>query len=229
MNNKTFQLVLASASPRRKDLLEKAGFHFHVFSVKVSENLEKNLTVDEQILQIARRKAWATALSYQSTKNQPFVVLAADTMVTLGEELLGKPVDTIQAHDFLRRLSGQTHEVKTAVVMLESFAPGLKPSLSISQIENNVGDHLYAEGKISLNLKQIIETTKVTFRHLSDREIEEYIASGEPMDKAGAYGIQGAAGNFVEKINGSFDNVVGLPIEKVKKLLQKGNWKIHDV
>ncbi len=229
MNHKKFQLVLASASPRRKDLLEKAGFHFHVFSVKVSENLEKNLTVDEQILQIARRKAWATALSYQSTKNQPFVVLAADTMVTLGQELLGKPVDTVQAHDFLRRLSGQTHEVKTSVVLFESFAPGQKPSLSISQIEKNEGDLLLSQNKLILNMKQIIETTRITFRHLSDREIEEYIASGEPMDKAGAYGIQGSAGNFVEKINGPFDNVVGLPIEKVKKLLQEGNWDIHDV
>lgn len=232
MSHKKFQLVLASASPRRKDLLEKAGFHFHVFSVNVSENLEKNLTVDEQILQIARRKAWASTLSYRSTKNQPFVVLAADTMVGLDDELLGKPANEAQAFDFLRRLSGHTHQVKTAIVAIEGFSNELRPQLTLSQIENNQAEEIVQQWaqqhNHSFKMKQDLETTHVTFRQLSDREIHEYIASGEPMDKAGAYGIQGSAGAFVAKIQGPYDNVVGLPVEKVRRLLREGDWDLLD-
>lgn len=194
------KLILASESPRRKDLLLKAGFSFHVFSVKVSESLEKNLTVDEQILKIAHRKAMASLETYKPLKDETFLILAADTMVVLDGEPLGKPQDMNQAIDYLRRLSGHTHQVKTAVILMEG-----NPQCP--------------------NLRQGLETTEVTFRPLSEKEIQEYVATGEPMDKAGAYGIQGAAGQFVEKIKGPFDNVVGLPIELVHKLLKEGAWK----
>lgn len=171
-------LILASESPRRKDLLARAGFFFHVFSVKVSESLEKNLTVDEQILLIARRKAEASLQAYKPLKNEAFLMLSADTMVILDGEPLGKPQDEAQAFDYLSRLSGRAHQVKTAVVLVEGpVAPG----------EN-------------LIMRQAIETTQVIFRHLSEKEIREYISTGEPLDKAGAYGIQGLGGNFVEKI-----------------------------
>jgi septum formation protein len=201
-------LILASESPRRKDLLARAGFFFHVFSVKVSENLEKNLTVDEQILLIARRKAEASLRSYKSLKNEPFLMLAADTMVILDGEALGKPSSPDQAFDYLVRLSGRAHEVKTAVVLAEGPV---------------------SEGVLSQNLKlrQAIETTQVHFRPMSEREIREYIESGEPMDKAGAYGIQGLGGQFVEKITGAFDNVVGLPMDLVHRLFREGGWKIR--
>jgi septum formation protein len=206
------ELVLASESPRRKDLLARAGFSFHVFSVKVSENLEKNLTsklsLDEQILWIARRKAEASVRAYKPLKNQPFLILAADTLVILDGKALGKPENSDQAFQFLKELSGRTHEVKTAVVLVEG---PVSPDVGIENLK--MGQ--------PLKLSQKVETTTVHFRHLSDREIREYIESGEPMDKAGAYGIQGLGGAFVEKIVGPFDNVVGLPVDTVKKMLHE--------
>lgn len=206
------QLVLASESPRRKDLLERAGFSFHVFSVKVSEQLEKNLTdklsLDEQIIEIAKRKALASLKAYKSSKDQGFLILAADTMVILDRTPLGKPESEEQAYRFLKDLSGREHEVKTAVILAEG-------PVSFSGLS---ADHLI--------LRQGIDTTRVLFRHLSDKEIREYIQTKEPMDKAGAYGIQGLGGNFVEKFVGAHDNVVGLPIEVVKKLLNEGRWKV---
>lgn len=198
-------LILASESPRRKDLLERAGFFFHVFSVKVSENLEKNLTVDDQILAIARRKAEASLKLYKPLKNEPFLILAADTMVILDNVPIGKPANEDQAFEFLSRLSGRVHEVKTAVVLIEGPVD--------------------ASGR--LNLRQAIETTQVHFRPLSEREIREYIMTGEPLDKAGAYGIQGLGGNFVEKFVGAYDNVVGLPIETVRRLIREGQWELR--
>jgi septum formation protein len=202
-------LILASESPRRKDLLARAGFSFHVFSVKVSENLEKNLTVDQQIIAIARRKAEASLRSYKASKPEPFLMLAADTMVILNGEPLGKPQTTDQAFDYLSRLSGRSHEVKTAVVLVEG------PISQDAASEN-------------LKMRQSIDTTQVFFRHLNEREIREYIESGEPMDKAGAYGIQGLGGQFVEKITGAFDNVVGLPIDLVHRMIHEGGWKLKN-
>jgi len=201
-------LILASESPRRKDLLARAGFSFHVFSVKVSENLEKNLTVDEQILAIARRKAEASLRSYKSSKPESFLMLAADTMVILDGQPLGKPETADQAFDYLSRLSGRGHEVKTAVVLVEGPITGDVSSAN-------------------LKMRQAIDTTQVFFRHLSEREIREYIESGEPMDKAGAYGIQGLGGQFVEKITGAFDNVVGLPMDLVHRMLHESGCKLR--
>lgn len=203
------QLILASESPRRKDLLQKAGFFFHVFSVKVSENLDKNLTLDEQIITIARRKAEAAVQSFKPLKSQNFIFLSADTMVIHDGEPLGKPQNPKQAAEFLGRLSGTDHLVKTSVVLIEAL-PLVRGSLSLRQSR-------VIEG---------IETTKVIFKHLSDKQIKEYIASGDPMDKAGAYGIQGGGGLFVEKIVGPFDNVVGLPMDLTKKLFTKLNIQL---
>ncbi len=230
-------LILASESPRRKDLLARAGFFFHVFSVKVSENLEKNLTVDEQILAIARRKADASLRSYKTLKSEPFLMLAADTMVILGGEPLGKPSGPDQAFDYLSRLSGKMHEVKTAVVLVEGpVEDGLTlENLRMRQPKVSSGSQR-TSGPVSttnsagvtseISYVEAIETTQVFFRHLSDREIREYIQTGEPLDKAGAYGIQGLGGNFVEKIIGTFDNVVGLPMEVVHRLIRQGEWQV---
>jgi predicted house-cleaning NTP pyrophosphatase (Maf/HAM1 superfamily) len=254
-------LILASESPRRKDLLARAGFFFHVFSVKVSENLEKNLTVDEQILAIARRKAEASLRSYKTLKSEPFLMLAADTMVILGGEPLGKPSGPDQAFDYLSRLSGKVHEVKTAVVLVEGPVAGdvtlenlrmRQPDSGLSSASGLIAASGSSSGSVantgsSSGLKsnsgsgsgrgsvdaasefsyvEAIETTQVFFRHLSEREIREYIQTGEPLDKAGAYGIQGLGGNFVEKIIGTFDNVVGLPMEVVHRLIRKGQWQV---
>lgn len=195
-----YQLVLASESPRRRQLLEKAGFIFDVVSVKVSEIPDKNLNVNEQILDIAGRKAQAAFSLLKSSRKQPFVVLSADTEVIYGGGPLGKPADEKDAFRLLRLLSGQTHEVKTAMCLIES-----ENSRLVSQIE----------------------TTEVVFRDLSDREILDYIATGEPLDKAGAYGIQGLGREFVEKFVGSFDNVVGLPVKVVQQLLSREGWELQ--
>lgn len=220
-NPKKIQLILASESPRRKDLLLKAGFSFHVFSVKVSEQLDKDLidklTLDEQILEIARRKAFGSLAAYKPSKELPFLILAADTMVLLEQQSLGKPRDEEQAAEFLASLSGRTHEVKTAVVLVE----GPASTETLSKLSESPTGRLP-----DLKMRQFVETTKVIFKHLSARDIREYIMTGEPMDKAGAYGIQGVGGNFVEKFVGSYDNVVGLPIEVVRRLISDGDWAL---
>jgi len=187
-------LILASESPRRKQLLMEAGFSFDVIPLKVSEIPDKNLNVNEQILDIARRKSRAAYEHLKALYPQGFIVIAADTEVIFGDSPLGKPLNREDAFRILRLLSGKIHEVKTAVSMMES------PSgREVSQIE----------------------TTKIFFKSLSDEEIWTYIQTGEPMDKAGAYGIQGLGGRFVEKFEGSFENVVGLPIPVVRNLLAK--------
>ncbi|UXR64974.1 Maf family protein [Bdellovibrio bacteriovorus] len=187
-------LILASESPRRKQLLSEAGFSFDVVPVKISEIPNKNLNVNEQILDIARRKARAALPLLKASRTEPFIVLTADTEVIFGGGPLGKPQDREDAFRILRLLSGKYHEVLTAVCLVES-----------------------SSGKELSH----VETTKVYFKNLSDAEIWTYIDTGEPMDKAGAYGIQGQGRAFVEKIDGPFDNVVGLPVEAVKNLLSK--------
>lgn len=187
-------LILASESPRRKQLLKEAGFSFDVVSVKVSEIPDKNLNATEQILDIARRKARAAFAHLKSSKLQEFTLISADTEVIHEGQLQGKPADKDDAFKMLSRLSGKMHLVQTGVCVIDSTT-----GKELSQIE----------------------TTKVFFKSLTDQEIWTYIESGEPMDKAGAYGIQGLGGKFVEKYEGPFDNVVGLPVQLVKDLLAK--------
>jgi septum formation protein len=193
------QLILASQSPRRSEILKKAGYQFVSFPVYVSEIPNKNLSLDEQILDIAGRKAKAV-FELLKMKEPPVtegVVLTADTMVCYGSIALGKPENQKAAFDYLRLLSGKKHQVKTAVFLMDL----------------GTGDHL-----------SHIETTEVYFKNLTDSEIEEYIATGEPMDKAGAYAIQGIGAKFVEKFEGDFDNVVGLPLHAIEKLFRLKGW-----
>ncbi|MBX3032724.1 MAG: septum formation protein Maf [Bdellovibrionaceae bacterium] len=193
-------LILASESPRRKELLQNAGFRFQVVPVKVSEIPDKNLNVNEQILEIAGRKARAAFEDLRGRFKEPFVVLAADTEVILDDGPLGKPSSPEDAVRTLKNLSGRVHEVITAVWMIDS-----------------------SSGKAVSHL----ETTKVFFRTLSETEIRDYVATGEPMDKAGSYGIQGLGGRLVERIEGDFQNVVGLPVGAVKKMIQQNDWSFR--
>lgn len=193
-----YQIILASESPRRRQLLSEAGFSFNVVPVKVSEIPDKNLNINAQILDIAARKARAAFAqlmsSVQDSNSQPFIVISADTEVIHDDRPMGKPESPEDACRMLRLLSGKPHDVKTAVVMIES-----------------VGSKVLSR----------IETTQVYFRNLSEKEILDYVATGEPMDKAGAYGIQGQGRVLVEKFVGPFDNVVGLPVQLVKTMLQE--------
>lgn len=183
------QLILASASPRRQELLRRAGFDFEVRPSKVEEARRGDETAEE----FARRAAREKALAVAASAPQGDLVLAADTAVVVKEEILGKPAGPDDAARMLRLLSGLTHRVITGVCLVR--AP--------NQMEA---------------LKQ--ETTFVTFRTLDEQEIRDYVRSGEPLDKAGAYGIQGLASKFVTRIEGCYFNVVGLPVYLVYELLK---------
>ena len=175
-------------------MLQNAGFQCTVFPIKVSEQLKKNLNLEAQIKDLAERKNEAAVEGLNSLKTQDFLVLTADTMVVIDNEALGKPDDQKQAELFLTRLSGRSHDVKTAICVYSK-----SKNKRICEIQN----------------------TKVFFRPILRQEILDYISSGEPMDKAGAYAIQGGASKFVEKIVGPYDNVVGLPVELLKSILIK--------
>lgn len=183
------RLILASASPRRQELLRNAGFDFEARASGLEEARRSGETAEGFALRAAREKALAVAASAASDS----LVLGADTVVVVNDTLLGKPADSDDAARMLRLLSGTTHRVITGVCLVR--APG--------QIEGSRR-----------------ETTRVTFRPLDDREIRDYVSSGEPFDKAGAYGIQGLASKFVTRIEGCYFNVVGLPVALVHEMLK---------
>jgi septum formation protein len=181
-------LILASASPRRAELLASAGFDFEVTPADVDESVHPG----EDPAQYALRVATAKAV-HVSTRPQPTsggVILAADTVVVADGRMMGKPVDDADAESMLRQLSGVVHDVLTAVVLLEN-------------------------GRARFEVVR----TKVHFVPLTDADIRWYIATGEPMGKAGGYAIQGRAARFIDWIEGSWSNVVGLPIASVCRLL----------
>ena len=184
-------MILASASPRRAELLGAAGFRFAVAPADVDETPQAGEKPDVYALRVARDKA-ATATAALAERRT--VVLAADTVVAVDGQILGKPVDGDDAARMLRLLSGRTHEVYTAVVVRDG------------EIEQHA-----------------VVTTRVRFQPLSDLEIAWYVASGEPDGKAGAYAIQGLGARFVEWLEGSWSNVVGLPIATVYRLLDGRN------
>lgn len=188
------KIFLASSSPRRKELLEKAGVQFLTFPVKVSEFLDKNLNIDEAVKNIARTKAYAALEEAKSLKTKDILFISSDTVVVLGDKILGKPKNVEEAFEFLKLLSSNTHEVKTSVCILDS-----ETSKEICEIESSF----------------------VTFRELSDVEIHSYIKTGSPMDKAGAYGIQDIGKTFIKSLNGNLDNVMGLPVERVLRILRE--------
>ncbi len=194
-----YQLVLASESPRRKQLLEKAGFDFRVCPSKISEILDKSLNVNEQILDLARQKARTVFSSLKASMNGPYIVLGSDTEVIFEGQTLGKPSDPDDAYRILRSLSGNQHTVITAICMIES---------------------LYGQESCEYELSQVV------FKSLSEEKIWSYIQSGDPMDKAGAYGIQGPGRELVDHFEGTLENIMGLPIDRVKSILQKNSWKI---
>jgi septum formation protein len=194
------KLILASQSPRRKTILSEAGFKYIDLPVNVSEIPDKNLNLDEQILKIAQDKAFACLELNKHLKNQDFLILSADTMVIIDQDTLGKPQDFNEAKTFLQRLSGRSHLVKTGLFLINCRT--LEQAMSL-------------------------ETTEVFFRKLSEKEIEDYIQTGEPMDKAGAYGIQSLGRAFVVRIEGQLDNVIGLPMQTFKDLLEKTQWQVN--
>ena len=199
-NIMTYDIVLASASPRRRELLGQAGARFRMHAVDVDESLDERYASDpvEAVKRLAERKA-AAAVEELVTPDYDgtLVVLGSDTMVVLRGEIFGKPCDAADAERMLRALSGCGHDVHTAVSVWMVHAP--------------------AGQDLSLAYRTFVDTTYVYFRDLADDEIASYIATGEPFDKAGAYGIQGGAGVFVDHIEGSLDTVIGLPVERLRR------------
>ena len=183
------EIILASQSPRRKELLERMGIRtFTVMDSGVDEHEEELLPPEELVCRLSERKAEAVAQRAPAGA----VVIAADTVVSLDGAILGKPADKLEAFRMLSTLSGVRHQVYTGVTVMRD---GEK------QIEH--------------------ETTDVTFRELSEEEIEHYLATGEPMDKAGAYGIQGYGALLVERIEGDYYNVMGLPVCRLGQMLRR--------
>ncbi len=187
-------LVLASASPRRRELLLNAGIPFTVQIPNVSEEAEPREDAATYVQRIAEKKASAVSAAAED------LVLAADSVVSLNGAILGKPASFAEAAMMLKALSGNTHEVLTGICL--RF--GQRSIVDLSR-------------------------TQVTFLPLSEEDIGEYVRSGEPMDKAGAYGIQGIASRFVHSIQGCYFNVVGLPVSLVCQRMADLGWSIDDL
>ena len=180
------KLILASQSPRRRELLGLLGIPFEIRVPNADETMDPTGEPAQQVALVSRRKAEATP------REEDAVVIAADTIVVCDGKILGKPKDPEDAARMLRLLSGRTHQVMTGLTVL---------------YQDKVCSHT--------------EVTQVTFRELSDSEILRYVRSGEPMDKAGAYGIQGGAALFAQGICGDYYNVVGLPVCRLVQVLQE--------
>lgn len=187
-------IILASASPRRSELLAGMGVPFTVQPAHIDETPRESEPPGAYVERLAREKALAV---YAEHPQQ--LVLGSDTSVILDQTILGKPGDAAEARDMLTRLSGRTHQVITAIAVVTE---GGCQSLQV--------------------------LTEVTFRSLSEEEIAAYVATGEPMDKAGGYGIQGLGGIFVKQLKGSYSAVVGLPLQETAALLADAGcivWK----
>ncbi|MCC4117449.1 Maf family nucleotide pyrophosphatase [Aromatoleum toluclasticum] len=199
MSNLQARIYLASRSPRRRELLRQIGVHFDLLVFRGTErgadaDVDETPLPDENVEHYVERVALTKAqagcrrLQWRTLPQHP--VLSADTTLELDGEIIGKPADAADAAAILRRLSGRTHRVLTAV----AISDGARTRSSIS-------------------------TSEVRFRALTDAEIRHYVASGEPMDKAGAYGIQGRAAIFIEEIRGSYTGIMGLPLYETAQLL----------
>ena len=184
--------VLASASPRRTDLLKQIIINFSVIPGNINEKELENEDPYAYVLRITKTKA-QTVWKKCKEKNHPFWILAADTVVVMGRKILGKPGDRGEARRMLEMLQDREHEVITGLCLMH--------------------------WKDGVRFLEAIRT-RVWMRKINPEEIEEYLESGEPFDKAGGYAIQGMAGRFVEKIEGSYSNVVGLPLERLREILK---------
>ena len=181
------RIVLASQSPRRKEILSKHQIPFSVFVTDADETVDEKLSPWELVEELSYRKAKSAALEFMG---ESVLVIGADTVVAFEDEIFGKPEDEADARRMLSKLSGQAHSVFTGVTLA------------------------YVKGE-NISYKPTVCETKVYFYPITEEEITAYIQTKEPFDKAGSYAIQGIASKFVEKIEGDFDNVVGLPVSAI--------------
>ncbi len=190
------RLILASASPRRAEILHNANIGFEVRTALVDESRRAAESPADYVRRLALEKA--SAAMNAKKDDGDCLYLGADTIVLADGEVLGKPESDEEARMMLRRLSGAVHEVHTGVALLRRPVP--------------------AE-------RVIVETTRVHFAQLSEEDIDSYLASGEPFDKAGAYAIQGIAGRYIDRIEGCYFNVVGLPLARIWSLMRELGWE----
>jgi len=188
------RVILGSGSPRRKRLLEELGIELTIIAPDIDETPDPDEQAYRYVERLAvdkAKEAWRVHATTGGLDAGPAILIAADTIVAIDGELLGKPVDDVEAKAMLGRLAGRTHQVHTGV--------------AVRNIEGT---------------KASVTTTDVSFVDISDADIDWYVATGEPRDKAGAYGIHGQAGRFIDRIGGSYQNVVGLPLAALDRLLE---------
>ena len=183
------KLILASKSPRRAEILRAAGWAFEAVAANIGESRQEDEDAVSYVRRLAQTKAETVAHQFPHD-----LVLGADTIVLINEEILGQPGDAASAERMLKLLSGKWHQVLTGVALIRL------------NDERRIVEH---------------EVTRVRFAELSDEEISWYVGTGEPLDKAGAYAIQGRAAPFIEEIQGDYFNIVGLPLRRVYRLLQQ--------
>jgi septum formation protein len=191
------KLILASASPRRAEILRDAGFSFDVAQANIDETRLRGETACAMTRRLAEAKARAVAAKLGAEPLEA-IVIGADTTVDLQGRLLGKPESAKAACEMLQKLSGKTHRVVTSVALFR------------------LTDHAR---------KTATESTRVRFARLSRDEIAAYVDTGEPLDKAGAYAVQGIGGRFIERIDGCYFNVVGLPLARLYRMLVRLGWQ----
>jgi len=213
-------LILASASPRRREILRSIGIDFRVIIPNWSE---PPFVSGQSPARYAIANARSKALSVADRVNAGFVI-GVDTIVVLDGKVLGKPEDRAEARAMLRKLSGRSHAVISGVAVA-----GPKPPMDADGRspagDRNSGIRVHRRSSaVSYRVLTGSEKSLVTFRPLTDMEIRRYVASKEPYDKAGGYGIQGRAGDFVTKVSGCYLNVVGLPVALLLRLLARAGW-----
>jgi len=184
------KIILASASPRRKQLLKSLNIDFEVIPSQIEENIDEENFSFELIEKLALEKAQDVAVKI----DVPAVVIGSDTVVVINEHILGKPKDKDEAFQMLKLLSGRAHKVISAIAIVDTITQKI------------ITDHVVSE---------------VTFKNLTDSEIYSYIETGEPMDKAGAYAIQGLGSKFISSISGCYNNIVGISLSKLVEMLKE--------
>ena len=191
------RLILASASPRRRELLTRIGLSFEVLPARGEEN-PRSAIPEEMVQELSAGKALEIYGSLEEQEKEEAVIIGADTLVAFGNRVMGKPQDEKDAFDMLFLLQGKTHQVYTGVTLI--YTP---------------------KGETACKKLTFLEKTDVTMYPMTEQEILEYIATGEPMDKAGAYGIQGRCAAYVRGICGDYNNVVGLPVSRLYQELKR--------
>ncbi|WP_455219279.1 Maf family protein, partial [Kaarinaea lacus] len=199
------QIYLASQSPRRRTLIEQMGIAYQAISVEVDERPHAGEVPADFVARLACEKAQA---GWQSVAERGIPVLGADTCIVLDQQIVGKPSSQQQGIDLLKRYSGKTHQVVTGVAMVGPDG-GVNDAPIVQQVR--------------------VSTSLVTFRVVTDRECKQYWQTGEPVGKAGGYAIQGKAAAFIEKIEGSYSGVMGLPLFEFSELITKFGIQLFDV